>query len=73
MELVKNRFHFLFNIELIFGKIKYNEMGDKMQLTDAEEINVEELTNNIIITTVVILVLIMVFAVSFWALRKGKK
>ena len=48
-------------------------MGDKMLLTDAEEINVEELTNNIIITTVVVLVLIMVFAVSFWALRKGKK
>jgi len=42
-------------------------------LTDAEEINVEELTNNIIITTVVILVLIMVFAISFWALRKVKK
>ena len=41
-------------------------------LTDAEEINVEELTNNIIITTVVILVIIMVFAISFWALRKVK-
>jgi hypothetical protein len=44
-----------------------------MFLTDVEEVNVEELTNNIIITTVVILVLIMVFAVSFWALRKVKK
>ncbi len=43
-----------------------------MLLTDAEEINVEELTNNIIITTVVILVIIMVFAISFWALRKVK-
>ena len=73
MELVQNQFLFLFNNELIFGKIKYNEMGDKMLLTDAEEINVEELTNNIIITSIVILVLIMVFAVSFWALRKGKK
>jgi len=47
-------------------------MGDIMLLTDAEEINVEELTNNIIITTVVILVIIMVFAISFWALRKVK-
>ena len=46
---------------------------DYMFLTDTEEINVEELTNNIIITIVVILVLIMVFAISFWALRKGKK
>ena len=44
-----------------------------MFLTDVEEVNVEDLTNNIIITTVVILVLIMVFAVSFWALRKVKK
>ncbi len=44
-----------------------------MFLTDVEEVNVEELTNNIIITTVVILVIIMVFAVSFWALRKNKK
>ena len=44
-----------------------------MFLTDVEEVNVEELTNNIIITTVVILVLIMVFAISFWALRKVKK
>lgn len=44
-----------------------------MFLTDTSEVNVEELTENIIITTVVILVIIMVFAVSFWALRKNKK
>ena len=44
-----------------------------MFLTDIEEVNVEELTNNIIITTVVVLVIVMVFAVSFWALRKAKK
>lgn len=44
-----------------------------MFLTDVEEVNVEELTNNIIITTVVVLVIVMVFAVSFWALRKAKK
>ena len=44
-----------------------------MFLTDVEEVNVEELTNNIIITTVVVLVIVMVFAVSFWALRKNKK
>lgn len=44
-----------------------------MFLTDTSEVNVEKLTENIIITTVVILVIIMVFAVSFWALRKNKK
>ena len=45
-----------------------------MLLTNASnQVNTKELTNNIIITTVVILVLIMVFAVSFWALRKAKK
>ncbi len=44
-----------------------------MFLTDTSEVNVEELTENIIITTVVVLVIIMVFAVSFWALRKNKK
>ena len=49
-------------------------MGDIMLLTNASnQVNTKELTNNIIITTVVILVLIMVFAVSFWALRKAKK
>ena len=44
-----------------------------MFLTDTSEVNVEELTENIIITTVVVLVIILVFAVSFWALRKNKK
>lgn len=44
-----------------------------MFLTDANEVNVEQLTENIIITTVVVLVIVMVFAVSFWALRKNKK
>jgi hypothetical protein len=43
-----------------------------MFLTD-ENVNVEELTNNIIITTIVVLAIIMVFAVSFWALWKGRK
>lgn len=43
-----------------------------MFLTD-ENVNVEELTNNIIITTIVVLAIIMVLAVSFWALWKGRK
>jgi hypothetical protein len=43
-----------------------------MFLTD-ENVNVEELTNNIIITTIVVLAIIMVFTAAFFALWKGRK